>query len=96
MAKLSDDEKRQLDELIAKRDAPDEGSRGPNVNIHIDLSDKQAVDRAIAHGLLTRAEVDELKDDDAEDGDDGDEDEDEETEPAPTGRRRSVADRWAS
>lgn len=69
--KLSDEEQAQLDALTSKRDAPDEpaGGRSEQIAIHIDLSDEAAVQRAIDHGYLTRAEVKELEDADGEDAD---------------------------
>lgn len=89
MAKLSDEEQAQLDALQRKRDEPDpEPARGPAVNVHVDLSDDAAVERAIGLGLLTKAEVDELKDGEPGEGEPEDD--------APEGRKRSLSDRWSS
>lgn len=73
MGKLSEEEQAQLDALTSKRDAPDEpaGGRAENVSIHIDLSDPDAVDRAVQLGYLTRKEADDLVDDDQDDDGDG-------------------------
>jgi len=73
VGKLSDEQRAQLEELEKLRDAPDEpaGGRTEAVSIHIDLSDPDAVDRAVSLGYLTRAEAEELADDD-DDADGGD------------------------
>lgn len=61
MAQLTEAEQKALDELLAKKDAPEpsssNGSR--NVDVYIDLSDEVAVKRAIGFGLLTQAEAEE-------------------------------------
>lgn len=74
MAKLSEEEQKALDDLTAKRDAPDEPngggvSRVENVNMTIDLGDDLQVKRAVRAGLLPKSY---LEDDDDGDGDDGD------------------------
>lgn len=79
MAKLNDDEQKALDDLLAKKDAPDEpagggSSRVENVNITVDLNDETQVKRAVRSGLLPKSY---LEDDDDEGDGDGDGDDDE-------------------
>lgn len=62
---LSKEEQAQLEELERKRDEPEQrgnsGGRSEVVNVTIDLSDEAAVNRAIEHGYLTRAEVEAME-----------------------------------
>lgn len=72
MAKLTEEQARQLAELEALRDAPEDApaARGENLNITIDLSDEAAVGRALKLGLLKASDLDdgdEDKDDDKDD-----------------------------
>lgn len=58
---LTDDERKMLDQLLAKDKEPEPAANGSrNVDVYIDLSDEAAVDRAIGFGLLTRAEAKQL------------------------------------
>ncbi len=72
MAKLTEEQAKQLAELEAVRDAPDDddaGGRAEFINVTIDLSDEEAVKRGLALGFLKPGDVG----DDEGDGD-GDED----------------------
>lgn len=91
MAKLTDEQEKALDDLLALKDAPDDPgpSRGENLNITIDLGNDVAVRRALKLGVLTRGELDEF--DDAPDDDDADAD-DADDDPQPR-RRLTGADR---
>ena len=61
---LTDEEKAQLDALIAKDKEPEPaGKSGPNVEVYVDLSDESAVERAIGFGLLTKADIARVEDD---------------------------------
>ena len=78
MAKLSEAEEKALEELLAKREAPEAPANGGrNVDIYVDLSDEAAVERAIGFGLLTPAEVKRESGKGDGDGDEGDGDGDE-------------------
>ena len=68
MAKLTPEKQAQLDALIAEQEAPEAngGGRMENVDVYIDLSDEAAVERAIRHGFLTRAEAEADPDPDPE------------------------------
>lgn len=77
MAKLSDDEQKLLDQLQAKLDEPDDDRGGAHdLSVIVDLSDDNAVRRALRLGVLQRGDLDEFDDepagDDGDDGDDGD------------------------
>lgn len=78
MAKLTADEQKLLDELAAKRDAPDEPEQkgsGRVMNVTLDLSDESAVARAIKLGWIDPPAAGDDDDDKGDDdkGDDGDE-----------------------
>lgn len=99
---LTDEQKRQLAELEALRDAPPESSsRGGEVNVFVDLSDPAAVKRALRLGVIERGDLDEFDNDAGDDdGDEGDDDEDDSDDskrkrkPAAAPRRRlTMADR---
>jgi len=55
MPQLTPEEQLELDALLAKRDAPDDHREHGEVNYFVDLSDEQAVERAVACGLLDPA-----------------------------------------
>lgn len=80
MAKLSDEQAKQLADLEALRDAPEEPSGGggssriENLNITIDLNDETQVKRAVRSGLLPKSYLEDEQDEE------GDEDDDEERE----------------
>jgi hypothetical protein len=69
MAKLTDEQKRQLEELRALEEAPDPepSNRSQIVNVHVDLSDESAVERGQKLGFLDLFKKDETEDDDADD-----------------------------
>lgn len=73
MAKLTEEEAAKLEELTAKRDAPDDpptgGGRSEVLNVTIDLGDEAAVERALKLGWLKPGDIPD--DDDADDADDG-------------------------
>jgi hypothetical protein len=76
MAKLTAEQQKQLDDLQALAEAPDEpGSNGrsEHIEVMIDLSDEAAVERGIGLGFLTRAEA-KAAAADADDDDAGDDD----------------------
>lgn len=81
MAKLTAEQQKQLDDLTALAEAPDEEPKGIGqmLNFTIDLSDENAVARALKLGILKPSDVD---------GDDDDEDPEEEPEPDEQPRRR--------
>lgn len=103
MAKLSADEQVALDQLLAKKDAPDdEPRRGSDVSVFVDLSDENAVKRALKLRVLEKGDLDEFDDPaDGDDSDDGNGDSDDDDrgkrdkrKPAAAPRRRlTVADR---
>ena len=91
MAKLSDEETRQLKALEEKRDAPEPASSSSQrVDIYVDLGDDNAVARAIKLGILKPSDVEEDGDGDGTGGGDGEEEEDEKPR-----RRRTLGERWA-
>ena len=93
MAKLSEDEERQLAALLERQKAPERESpngRTSHVDIYVDLSDEAAVDRAIGFGLLTRADLERAA------GELGDEDEGEEGEEGEDGKPRRPRQRSSS
>lgn len=98
MAKLTDDEKRMLEELQRKAEAPDDDGRGGHdLSIIVDLSDEQAVRRALKLGVLTRGDLDEFEDAKPPAGE-GETAGEGEEEPKPKGdraprRKLSIADR---
>jgi hypothetical protein len=82
---LSAEEEKALQDLIAKRDAPEApAANGPNVEVYIDLSSEEAVERALSFGLLTRGDLDDPRN---PKGDDGKPDDDDKTPPKPKPRR---------
>lgn len=82
MAKLTEDQEKALAELEALRDAPDDESKSSTLtNIHIDLSDANAVKLARKLGLLGG-------DDEEEEAGEGEGDGEGEEEEAPAPRRR--------
>ncbi len=106
MARLSEDEQKQLDALEAKRKAADDDDdRGRRVHVNIDMSDERAVRRAVRSGYLPESALDEIEDDDGDDdGADGKgkpkgkgkaSDDDPEPDDAPR-RKLTGADKWAS
>jgi hypothetical protein len=108
VARLTEDEQKQLDALEAKRKAADDDDdRGRRVHVNIDMSDEKAVRRAVRSGYLPESALDEI-DDDGDGGDEGDDDgkggkpkpkgkaaADDDTDEAPRRRLRG-ADGWAS
>lgn len=72
MAKLTDEQKKQLAELRALEEAPDERSHDDSVrrHIHIDLSDKEAIKEARKMGLLSYIEGEESESESESEGDD--------------------------
>jgi hypothetical protein len=79
MAKLSDEQRKQLEELQALADAPDEPSgpshsRVENINVTIDLDNDVQVRRAVKSGLLPASFLEDDDDDGDGDDDDGDDD----------------------
>lgn len=84
MAKLTDDEQKALEQLLAKQEAPDEAQAGGDhrvLDIHIDLGDEAQVKRAQRLGLLKLFEDEGGDEDEASDGED-------EVEPDDPPRRR--------
>jgi len=81
MGKLSEEEQSALDQLLAKRDAPDEDKPGTNrvINMHVDLGDKEQVKLAHKLGFLDLGEE--------ESEEESTEEESGEEEPAPKPKR---------
>jgi hypothetical protein len=77
VAKLSEEQAKQLEELESLRDAPDEdepkgNGSGRMLNISIDLGDDAQVQRAFDLGLLTKPELEQLEADGEGGGEGGD------------------------
>lgn len=65
MAKLTAEQQKQLDDLTALAEAPDEPAGSSSVlNFTIDLADESAVARAIKLGILKPGDADDDPDDD--------------------------------
>lgn len=92
MAKLTPEQQKTLDELNELANAPDENGKGRELSVFVDLSDDNAVQRALKLGLLEKGDLTEFDaDDDAADDEDGDDDEDGGGDGK--GRRRAAAPR---
>jgi hypothetical protein len=90
VAKLTDEQQKQLDDLNALKDKPDEPerdsrSRVENINVTIDLDNDVQVKRAVKAGLLPASYLED-EDDDGDDDGDGDDDDGKDRDDAP--RRR--------
>ena len=63
---LSDKEKKLLEDLQRKAEAPDPPPVGRSITASVDLGDAKQVELAIKHGFLTADEVEELKEGEGE------------------------------
>ncbi len=72
---LSKEEQDQLDALTKKASEPEPekngGGRSENISVTIDFSDEKAVERAIKHGYITRAEAEEIVEGEEEESEEG-------------------------
>jgi hypothetical protein len=88
LAKLTDEQAKQLEELEKLRDAPDEPAapgRSEILNYTIDLGDEAAVERGLRLGLLQPSDL-EGDDDDGGDDDDKDKGKDKDKDKPPSRR----------
>lgn len=69
---LTESERKELERLSKKKDAPDPPPINKSVTAHIDFSDEKQIERAIKHGFLTPAQAEEIKEGESDDDDDED------------------------
>lgn len=68
MAKLSASEQAALKRLQEKSEAPDAAPVSKSISATVDLSDPKSIAAAIKHGFLTEDEVEELKEEEGDNG----------------------------
>lgn len=65
---LSASEKKALERLQKKAEEPDPAPVSKSISATVDLSDPKSIAAAIKHGFLTADEVEEMKEDEKENG----------------------------